>query len=37
VVEAALSLIPRPEGVSATSHRERPPPRSRWWRRKSAQ
>jgi hypothetical protein len=34
VVEAALSLVPRPEGVWGSGRREQPRPR--WWRRKSA-
>jgi hypothetical protein len=33
VVEAALSLIPRPEGLWGTGQQRS---RSRWWRRKSA-
>jgi hypothetical protein len=36
VVEAALSSIPRPEGVWATSRRGAQRPRRRWWSRKSA-
>jgi hypothetical protein len=34
VVEAALSLVPRPGEVSAGGSRKRQPPRRRWWRRK---
>jgi hypothetical protein len=34
VVEAALSLVPRPEGVWARGCRPQQPPRRRWWRRK---
>ena len=35
VTEAALTLVPRPDGVWALGHRARVQPRRRWWRRRS--
>jgi hypothetical protein len=34
VTEAALALVPRPDGVWAWGHREPTKPRRRWWRRR---
>jgi hypothetical protein len=35
VAEAALTLVPRPDGVWDMGHQARVEPRRRWWRRRS--